>query len=121
MAAHRGESGACGVCPRPAGVRGRRRPDRDSPAARFRAGFPRSRSPPAMIGGLWSHPISVMSSDPSRRSDLEIERLFIVLAVAFLITVLVRTAWLADDAGIELRVVENFVAGNGLRWNVAER
>ena len=74
-----------------------------------------------MIGGLWSYPISVTSSDPSRRSDLEVERLFIVLAVAFLITVLVRTAWLADDAAIELRVVENFVAGNGLRWNVAER
>lgn len=74
-----------------------------------------------MISGLWSHPISVPSSDPKGRSGLEIERLFIVLAVAFLITVLIRTAWIADDAGIELRVVENFVTGNGLRWNVAER
>jgi arabinofuranosyltransferase len=35
--------------------------------------------------------------------------------------VLLRTAWLADDAYITFRVVDNFVEGYGLRWNVAER
>jgi arabinofuranosyltransferase len=45
---------------------------------------------------------------------------FIVLLLV-LAVVLVRTAWLGDDAYISLRTVENFVDGHGLRWNVAER
>ena len=44
----------------------------------------------------------------------------IALFLLFLI-VLLRTAWLCDDAYISLRTVDNFVAGHGLRWNVAER
>ena len=35
--------------------------------------------------------------------------------------VLLRTAWLSDDAYITFRTVDNFVNGYGLRWNVAER
>src|SRR4029450_2783478 len=35
--------------------------------------------------------------------------------------VLVRTAWLSDDAYITFRTIDNFVNGYGLRWNVAER
>ena len=35
--------------------------------------------------------------------------------------VLVRTAWISDDAYITFRTVENFLDGYGLRWNVAER
>jgi arabinofuranosyltransferase len=35
--------------------------------------------------------------------------------------VLLRTAWLCDDAFISFRVVENAVSGYGLRWNVADR
>ena len=35
--------------------------------------------------------------------------------------VLLRTAWVCDDAFITLRTVDNFVEGRGLRWNVAER
>jgi len=35
--------------------------------------------------------------------------------------VLVRTAWLCDDAYFTLRTVDNFVNGFGLRWNIAER
>jgi arabinofuranosyltransferase len=34
---------------------------------------------------------------------------------------LVRSAWLCDDAYITLRTAENLVAGAGPRWNVAER
>ena len=41
--------------------------------------------------------------------------------IAFAITVLVRNAWLADDAFITLRTVDNFVNGYGLRWNISER
>jgi arabinofuranosyltransferase len=34
---------------------------------------------------------------------------------------LLGTAWMGDDAFITLRVVDNFVNGNGLRFNVLER
>ena len=34
---------------------------------------------------------------------------------------IVRYAWVAEDAYITLRTVDNFVHGDGLRWNVAER
>jgi arabinofuranosyltransferase len=40
---------------------------------------------------------------------------------AALTTVLVRTAWVSDDAYMTFRTVDNFVQGHGLRWNVAER
>ncbi len=35
--------------------------------------------------------------------------------------VVLRTAWLSDDAYITFRTIDNFVHGYGLRWNVAER
>ena len=34
---------------------------------------------------------------------------------------LVRTAWLSDDAYITFRTVDNALNGYGLRWNVADR
>ena len=47
------------------------------------------------------------------------------LTLAALVTVygvcVLRTAWISDDAYITFRTVDNFVAGYGLRWNVAER
>lgn len=42
------------------------------------------------------------------------------LTLLFAVVVL-RTAWLGDDAFITFRTVDNFVAGYGMRWNVAER
>ena len=41
--------------------------------------------------------------------------------LAIFAAVLVRTAWMSDDAYITLRTVDNFVHGYGLTWNVAER
>ena len=38
-----------------------------------------------------------------------------------LAVVLVRSAWVADDAFITLRTVDNFVRGYGLTWNPSER
>lgn len=32
-----------------------------------------------------------------------------------------RTAWIADDAYISFRVIDNLLGGHGLRWNVADR
>lgn len=44
--------------------------------------------------------------------------LFLLLVFAF---VLLRTAWLAEDAFITFRTIDNFINGYGLRWNVDER
>ncbi len=41
-------------------------------------------------------------------------------ALAFLL-LLIRTAWLDDDAYITFRTVDNFLNGLGLRWNVGNR
>ncbi len=45
----------------------------------------------------------------------------IISALLFLTFVLIRTAWLCDDAFITLRTIDNFVNGFGLRFNVIER
>jgi arabinofuranosyltransferase len=44
-----------------------------------------------------------------------------ILGLAFFATLLVRTAWLSDDAYLTLRSVEHAASGFGLRWNVADR
>jgi arabinofuranosyltransferase len=41
--------------------------------------------------------------------------------VALLLVYLIRSAWMAEDGYISFRVVENFLNGYGLRWNVGER
>lgn len=43
------------------------------------------------------------------------------MVLAVFLAVFLLAAWLADDAYITLRTVDNFVNGYGLRWNVAER
>jgi arabinofuranosyltransferase len=43
------------------------------------------------------------------------------LLVAAVAAVVVRTAWMSDDAYITLRTVDNWVNGRGLVWNTAER
>jgi len=53
----------------------------------------------------------------ARRSQTLVAWLLLVVWVALL----VRTAWLCDDAYITLRTVDNFVHGYGLTWNVNER
>lgn len=49
------------------------------------------------------------------------DRAILLLALSLFAVVLVRTAWLCDDAYITLRVVDNFVNGHGLVWNAGER
>lgn len=56
---------------------------------------------------------------PSRRGILD--RLPVILLPILYVIVVYRTAWLADDAFITLRSIDNCVNGYGLRWNVAER
>ena len=45
----------------------------------------------------------------------------LAFAGAALLTRVVQLAWVADDAYISFRVVENVLGGHGLRWNVDER
>jgi arabinofuranosyltransferase len=47
--------------------------------------------------------------------------LFLILLLIIYAIVLLRTAWMCDDAYITLRTVDNFVNGYGLTWNVSER
>ncbi len=44
-----------------------------------------------------------------------------MIALLVFMVVLVRTAWLSDDAYITYRVIDNLIDGFGLTWNVAER
>lgn len=43
------------------------------------------------------------------------------MLLGFYGVILLRTAWVSDDAYITFRTVDNFLNGYGLRWNVAER
>jgi arabinofuranosyltransferase len=44
-----------------------------------------------------------------------------ILVVAVFAVVVLRSAWVHEDAYITFRTVDNFVNGYGLRWNPAER
>jgi arabinofuranosyltransferase len=48
-------------------------------------------------------------------------RVFVVAGSVLFLLLLVRTAWLDDDAYITFRTVDNFLNGYGLRWNIANR
>lgn len=57
------------------------------------------------------------------KTDREGKRWVVVEILLFLAVtlVLIKTAWLCDDAYITFRTVDNFINGYGLTWNVAER
>lgn len=63
-----------------------------------------------------------MSTISAPSSDFRHTQRLIVIGgcVAFLL-LLIRTAWLDDDAYITFRTVDNVLHGLGLRWNVANR
>lgn len=48
-------------------------------------------------------------------------RIVIIGASVVFLLILIRTAWLDDDAYITFRTVDNFLNGYGLRWNIANR
>jgi arabinofuranosyltransferase len=45
----------------------------------------------------------------------------VLFLTALFFIILIRTAWVGDDAYITFRTVDNFVSGYGLRWNTVER
>src|SRR5690349_3393474 len=48
-------------------------------------------------------------------------RLAVAGTFGLFVLVVIRTAWIADDAFINFRTIENLLHGDGLRWNIAER
>jgi arabinofuranosyltransferase len=48
-------------------------------------------------------------------------RALVLTASALLAILLLRTAWMGDDAYISFRVLDNFLHGYGPRWNIDER
>ena len=49
-------------------------------------------------------------------------RVAAIIAGAITLSIfLLRTAWVAEDAYISFRVIDNLLHGYGLRWNIAER
>ncbi len=57
----------------------------------------------------------------SASPDTLSERAVAALLTAAFVTVVLRNAWLCDDAYVTFRTVDNLWSGHGLRWNVAER
>ncbi len=55
------------------------------------------------------------------RIEFRQEHLFVSLAVLVFLFVVIRTAWISDDAYISFRVVENFLHGYGPVYNLGER
>ena len=44
-----------------------------------------------------------------------------IIAIVLLAFVVIRSAWVCDDAYITFRTLDNFIHGYGLTWNTAER
>ncbi|MDC0449074.1 hypothetical protein OAL67_00505 [bacterium] len=57
---------------------------------------------------------------PKALSRLREQPIFVFLPMVFLV-VLIKNAWLGDDAFITARLAKNFAEGYGMRWNLAER
>ncbi len=71
-----------------------------------------------------SNESKLAENSESLRYNLEIKNphgVFKWLAVMFMAIVFARNAWVGDDAFITMRVVDNFVNGYGMVWNVGER
>lgn len=67
---------------------------------------------------MFLNPAATSRDDEAMKGDSRVLLLCLVLLFG---VILLRTAWLHDDAFITLRVVDNFRNGHGLRWNVIER
>ncbi len=63
---------------------------------------------------LYSHPLQHISEEL-------LEKILVGWFLILFGLILIRNAWLSDDSYITLRVVDNFVNGYGLRYNIDER
>jgi arabinofuranosyltransferase len=58
---------------------------------------------------------------PSRDMRVRARYVPVILLVCLFCAVVLRTAWLSDDAFITFRTIDNLVGGYGLTWNTGER
>lgn len=70
-----------------------------------------------------AHGTSRLSEKTSRALRLRErwDRLPLLMVLVLYTVVVLRCAWISDDAYITFRTVDNFAAGYGLTWNTAER
>jgi arabinofuranosyltransferase len=54
-------------------------------------------------------------------TDPTTAQFLVLLSAGLFLIVLIRTGWVADDAYITFRTIDNWFSGFGLRWNVVER
>ena len=67
-------------------------------------------------------PVTDLSRAPQeRQAQRDAGALWRTFLLGLFGVVVLRSAWMCDDAYITLRTVDNFVEGYGLRWNVVER
>jgi len=50
-----------------------------------------------------------------------ITRYIVLLAIALYAVIVLKNAWIGDDAYITFRTIDNFIHGYGLTWNIIER
>lgn len=63
-----------------------------------------------------------LETQPQGRFDLrKLPTALLIISFTLLAVLIVRRAWLSDDAFITFRSVDNFLHGYGLTWNVNER
>jgi len=76
-----------------------------------------------VLGQPW-RAVKLMTRDPGcepKSHKLRRDVLLLAILAGIFFLLLVRTAWVCDDAYITFRVVDNLVHGFGPRWNVMER
>lgn len=62
-----------------------------------------------------------MTRELTTMQKKKVAALFLFLVIMIFAIVVLRNAWVSDDAYITFRTVNNFVNGYGLTWNVGER
>ena len=65
-----------------------------------------------------------MEGSESAARPVVSDRVFVyplLLLLIFFVVVMIRTAWIGDDAMISFRPLDNLLNGHGLRWNIHDR
>jgi arabinofuranosyltransferase len=65
--------------------------------------------------------LHTVQENKKQLSEISYDKLILPIALGIFALVVLRNAWLAEDAFITFRTVDNFIHGHGLRWNIAER
>src|ERR1017187_9839504 len=76
--------------------------------------------PPARATARFSTRDRFWSLRPAQ-GDPKHHRGVAIVVLALFTAIVIRTAWVSDDAYITFRTVANLLHGDGARWNVAER